>query len=80
MESVLRKWGNSAAVRLPAQALRVSRLNVDDEVELKVEEGRIVIERRQPQEISLDALLDRITPDNVHEAVDTGPALGREAW
>jgi len=28
--------------------------------------------------VSLKELLDRITPENIHHGVDTGPAVGRE--
>lgn len=30
--------------------------------------------------ISLDALLTQITVENLHREVDTGPAVGNEAW
>ena len=29
---------------------------------------------------SLEALLARVTPENVHAEIDVGPAIGREAW
>jgi antitoxin MazE len=44
MRAWLRKWGNSAAVRLPAATLAAAGLRVDQEVEVRVEDGRVVIE------------------------------------
>ena len=29
---------------------------------------------------ALDALLDRVTTENLHTEVETGPAVGRESW
>ena len=30
--------------------------------------------------ITLEALLKRVTPQNLHHEVDTGPAVGGEVW
>lgn len=75
----IRKWGNSAAVRLPASALTAAGIAVDDPVEVREEGGRIVIERA-PAKLDLAALIDQITPGNRHEEVDWGQPVGREFW
>lgn len=74
----IRRWGNSAAVRLPASALAAAGIAVDDPVEVREEEGRIVIERAKPNAVTLEWLLEGITPENRHEEVDFGPPVGRE--
>lgn len=74
----IRKWGNSAAVRLPASALAAAGIAVDDPVEVREEDGRIVIERVAPPAMTLAWLIEGITPENRHEEVDFGPAVGRE--
>ena len=76
----IRKWGNSAAVRLPASALEKAGLSVDDPVEVREEEGRIVIEKVEPQAITLDWLLEGLKPEQLHGEIDFGPAVGREFW
>jgi len=43
MKGVVKKWGNSAAVRFPAAVLEAMRLELDDEVHVREEGGRIVI-------------------------------------
>jgi antitoxin MazE len=79
MRAVIRKWGNSAAIRIPGAVLEAGRLQVDSEVELRAQRGKLVIEPvRRPDE-SLADLLERIRPDNVHTEVDTGGPVGREA-
>lgn len=76
----IRKWGNSAAVRLPAGVLERAGLSIDDPVEVRVEDGRIVIEPVKPTHINLDELIAGITEENRHDEVDWGPPVGREFW
>ena len=44
MRSEIKRWGNSAAIRLPKKVLNEARLEIDSAVTMKVEENRIVIE------------------------------------
>jgi antitoxin MazE len=76
----IRKWGNSAAVRLPAAALEQAGLHIDDAVEVREEDGRIVIEPVKSAHVNLDELIAGITDENRHEEVDWGPPQGREFW
>jgi antitoxin MazE len=73
------KWGNSSAVRLPAAALKEVQIALGDRLELKTEEGRIVLEPTQ-REYRLVDLLAGITKQNRHAPVDFGAPMGREAW
>jgi antitoxin MazE len=72
VNAVVRKWGNSAAVRIPARVLADAGLNIDQPVEIREERGRIIIERARERKFKLDDLLNEIRPDNLHEAVETG--------
>ena len=80
MEGVVKKWGNSAAVRIPASVLDAARLELDQAVDVREERGRIVIEPKRRKEFTLAELVDGITADNLHAAIDTGAPAGREAW
>jgi len=51
------KWGNSAAVRIPAPIMKEAALSLGQTVELWTEGDRIVIEPVWPQEYDLDSLL-----------------------
>lgn len=78
MRVQVRKWGNSAAVRIPASAMQAASLRIDQAVELREERGRLVIEPvRRP---SLAELVGKITPDNLHEPTDWGRRVGKEVW
>ena len=44
------KWGNSSAVRLPAEVLAKAGLSAGDEVEAVVEDGAVVLRRVRTRE------------------------------
>ncbi len=78
MNQHVKKWGNSLAVRLPAQLIASLGLKENDSVEMRQEQGGVFI--RKIEEETLDDLIDRITPDNLHEPIDWGPPVGKEIW
>lgn len=80
MKVLVKKWGNSAAVRIPASVMEAAHVNLDQPVEIKEENGRIVIERERSGDYSLENLLRGITSANLHQQVETGRAVGREIW
>jgi antitoxin MazE len=41
---LVKKWGNSAAVRIPASVMEAASLDLDQAVDVREEGGRIVIE------------------------------------
>ncbi len=81
MKAVVKKWGNSASVRIPASVLQAAKLRLmDDSVDVREESGRIVIEPVTRKEYTLSELLKGISPENLHEEVDFGRPVGKEAW
>jgi len=78
MELYVKKWGNSASVRIPAAIMAAARLSIDQAVDVREEGGRVVIEPVRRNE--LEALVAGITPDNRHGEVSFGPAVGGEAF
>ncbi len=80
MRVIVKKWGNSASVRIPAPVMAAARISLDQAVEVREEEGRIVIEPVREARYDLAALVDGITDDNRHDSADFGAPRGREAW
>jgi antitoxin MazE len=79
MHGMVRRWGNSAAVRIPASVLHAAALRIDEAVTIRAEEGRIIIEKPAPsRRYKLDDLLAGITDENAHEPIGTGRPVGRE--
>ena len=79
MRTVVKKWGNSASVRLPAAIMQAARLSVDEAVDVREESGRIIIEPAQRKEYDLTELVKGITRENLHDEVDFGKPVGKEA-
>jgi len=80
MQGVVRKWGNSAAVRLPASVLEAVSLKVNQAVDVREEDGRIIIEPISVVPLSLNALVSEITESNRHEEANFGAGVGGEVW
>jgi antitoxin MazE len=80
MEAVIRKWGNSPALRLPSAALQEAGYALDQKVELVVTRGRIVIQPSENVTYSLDSLLAGITDGNAHGEFSSGKPVGKEAF
>lgn len=41
--AIVKIWGNSPSVRLPAAIMKEASLNIDDAIDFVVEDGRIII-------------------------------------
>lgn len=78
MRVTVKKWGNSASVRIPAAIMEAARLRLDETVEVREEDGRIVIEPVRGIAYDLASLLAGITPENLHGAEDFGAPAGKE--
>ena len=74
---ILKKWGNSPAVRIPVAIMQSAQLALNQAVEVRAEGGRIIIEPVMPA-YTLDDLLNGITAENQHAEVDFGMAQGQE--
>mgnify|MGYP006285074581 CR=1 FL=1 len=79
MQAVIRKWGNSPALRLPTAVLKEAGYRLEQKVELVVEQGRIIIQPSEKVTYELTDLLNDIRPDNQHAEVSVGRPMGREA-
>ena len=80
MRAVVKKWGNSASVRIPAAVMQAAHLDLNDAVDVREESGCIIIEPVRRKEYDLDELLKKITRKNVHQEVEFGRPAGKETW
>ena len=78
MRVIVKKWGNSASVRIPAAIMQAANLSLDETVDVREEAGRIVIEPVSPAKFHLARLLAGITKKNLHTEISFGPAVGKE--
>jgi antitoxin MazE len=82
MRVAVQKWGNSLAVRIPRALAEEVGIERGSQVELAVEQGRLVAVPLRPRasRYTLDELLAQVTDENVHDEVDFGPPVGKERW
>lgn len=78
MQGRIKRWGNSASVRIPSAVMQSAGLALDDVVDVREEDGRIVIEPAVRTEFDLEEMVAGITPENRHEEISFGPPIGRE--
>ncbi len=78
MQTIIKKWGNSPALRLNAAVMKSAQFNIDQLVSVKVQKGRIVIEPMMRIEYQIEELLAGITPQNLHGESDFGKPVGKE--
>lgn len=71
MSVIVKKWGNSPAVRLSRAVMRAANLSLEQEVKISVAAGKIIIEAATPS-YDIDALIAAITPANRHPAMHSG--------
>ena len=72
-------WGNSQALRIPKPMLDQLNIREGDEVELLVEGGRLTVRPLSPK-LTLESLVEAITPENRHGEMDWGRPVGNEVW
>ena len=53
----MKKWGNSAAIRIPAAVMAAAGMHVGQEVEIREEGGRLIIEPVRKPGYTLEELL-----------------------
>lgn len=76
----VQKWGNSLALRIPKPFADDTGVREGTVVDVSVSDGRLVAAPLRAPKLRLEDLLDKVTRRNVHAEVDTGRAVGREAW
>lgn len=80
METRVKKWGNSLALRIPKLLASEAGIQEETLIELVLEKGKLTLVPIPEHALTLTELLDRITEDNLHQEVDTGPVQGVEVW
>ena len=80
MKVIVKKWGNSATVRIPAAVMAAAHIGLDQAVDVREEHGRIVIEPVRRKVYKLGELLGGITGKNLHQPVAMGAPVGKEVW
>lgn len=80
MKVRVRRWGNSLALRIPKPFAEDADVEEGTVVDLSVSDGKLVASPSRKPRVALRSLLAKITKTNIHEEIETGPAVGNEVW
>ena len=80
MNTVLQKWGNSLALRIPRTMAAEIAVSEGHAVDLQVSKGRIVIAPVKKKRYDLADLVSAMTAKNRHAEIISGSTRGRENW
>ena len=80
METKIKKWGNSLAVRLPKNIIKEGSLKEGSDVLIAASKKGITIRKVTRKKKSFKEKLSQVTPENVHSVNEWGTALGKEIW
>jgi antitoxin MazE len=78
MKVIVKKWSNSAAVRILAPDMGAAHIALEQSVEVREEQKPTVIEPVRRKTYILDEMLGGITPMNRHQHIDTVALVGKE--
>jgi antitoxin MazE len=79
-DSLVSKWGNSLAVRIPRAIVKEARLAEGDRLSLDVTNDGSIVLRSARRKYALAELVSQITPKNRHRETNWGKPAGKEAW
>ena len=80
MHAVVNKWGNSLAARIPAAFAAQLHLEGNSPIDMRIEGNSLIITPAKRRRYTLEELVEGITPENRHDEIDAGPAVGKEFW
>ncbi len=80
MQTQIKKWGNSLALRIPKAFAEEMAITDDSSVEIAIIDGKLVIVPTAEPEYLLEEMLEQISSNNLHEEIDSGDAIGGEVW
>ena len=82
MRTKIQKWGNSQGLRINRSILEDAQIEVGDEVDVSVQEGKIVVSpgKKTRGRYDLKDLVARIPEDYQPAELDWGEPVGKEVW
>ena len=80
MRATIQKWGNSLALRIPKAYGEELGVKESTQVEISIDKSTLIVKPKKTKKPALKELLAMINEKNRHEAVETGPMVGKEAW
>ncbi|WP_428025571.1 AbrB/MazE/SpoVT family DNA-binding domain-containing protein [Arcobacter sp.] len=81
MTAKISKWGNSQGLRVPKDIMDTLNLNIGDKVDIKIENGKVIIEaiKKDRPKYNLDELVSQV-PNNYKANEEFNEKIGKEEW
>lgn len=76
----VKKWGNSLAIRIPNSVAKDLGLVEDSAVQIASNGSSATIKLLKYKGMSLEEMLEGITPENIHGELDRSLPVGKEVW
>ena len=81
MRLVVNRWGNSAGIRLPKQVLQKLKIDINDEMDYKIEGEKIILEKvNSVPEFTIEELFRDYEGEPTKEKPIIFRAKGNEKW
>jgi len=80
MQTKIKKWGNSLALRIPKTFALNANLKEDKLVDISLDNESIIITPINNKKYSLNELLANISDENLYNEFDTGAPVGKEIF
>jgi len=80
MRSKVQLWGNSLALRIPKYIANKININNGSDVDVLLEEEKIIITPIKEKQELLKEMLSKINNDNIHSEEKFGDPVGGEIW
>jgi antitoxin MazE len=78
LKTIIKKWGNSFAIRIPKAIIDDANLEINSEIEISLKDGQITLVPVKEKNFTLESLVAGITNENQHGEIDTGYSVGNE--
>jgi antitoxin MazE len=81
MTAKISKWGNSQGLRVPKDIMDTLNLNIGDNVDIKIENGKVIIEaiKKDRPKYDLNELISQV-PNNYKANEEFTEKIGKEEW
>ncbi len=80
MKTLIQRWGNSLALRIPKAFAEEISVREGDEIEMSVAKGKLVVSPRPQRQYHLTDLVAGIHPGNLHQEIVVDGPQGKEVW
>ena len=82
MHTKIQKWGNSQGLRFPKHILQEAHINIGDELNILVNNGKIIIEplNNIRNIYNIKKLVSQMPETYSLEEMDWGKPVGKEEW